>query len=48
LPEIVPLKPKIWQFDKEIKDWLKNSINELHSENHRLREYIKQYIELWN
>lgn len=48
LPEIVPLKPKIWQFNKEIKDWLKNSINELHSENHRLREYIKQYIELWN
>jgi hypothetical protein len=47
LPDKIPITPKIWVFNENIVEWLSNSINELHSDNHRLREYLIQYIELW-
>jgi len=34
-------------FDEDIVKWLKGCTMHL-NENHRLREYINQYIELWN
>lgn len=47
LPYKIPIEPKIWLFNKHIVKWLNDTAKELHEENHRLREYIKQYIELW-
>ncbi|MEI6766791.1 MAG: PD-(D/E)XK nuclease family protein [Bacteroidota bacterium] len=47
LPITIPIEPKIWLFNKHLVKWLTNSMNELPKENHRLREYVKQYIELW-
>jgi hypothetical protein len=47
LPITVPITPEIWLFNVHLKKWLTHSLEELHEENHRLREYIKQYIELW-
>lgn len=47
LPMKIPIEPKIWTFNDHIARWLTKSINKLPHENHRMREYIKQYIELW-
>jgi hypothetical protein len=48
LPSTMPIVPEIWVFNNQIVEWLSHSLNQLNKENHRLREYIKQYIELWN
>lgn len=47
LPETIPIEPKVWLFNKQIIQWLNDVIPQLHQDNHRLREYLKQYIELW-
>lgn len=47
LPKEIPIVPTIWTFNDHIRKWLTKSIEKLPSENHRMREYIKQYIELW-
>ena len=47
LPDKIPIEPKIWLFNKQIVHWLAEASKQLHQDNHRLREYIKQYIELW-
>jgi hypothetical protein len=47
LPDEIPITPKIWLFNKQIVKWLLDASEQLDKENHRLREYIKQYIELW-
>lgn len=47
LPNTIPITPEIWLFNNQIVEWLTQSTNQLNKENHRLREYIKQYIELW-
>jgi hypothetical protein len=46
LPDRIPIEPKIWEFSKEISELLESSTNQLQSENHRLKEYIFQYLEL--
>lgn len=43
----VPIEPTIWLFEKQIVQWLKICIDLLPQENYRMREYVKQYIELW-
>jgi hypothetical protein len=48
LPEQIPLKPKQILFNNFISNWLKKSLELLPENNHRLREYVKQYIEYWN
>jgi len=48
LPERMPIEPMIYRFDKEIIEWLNFSLKGIANGNHRLREYIKQYIEYWN
>jgi len=48
LPEKVPLKVNVWKFNTEIKSWLIECLPLLSNQNHKLREYIKQYIEYWN
>ena len=48
LPERMPIEPIIWRFDKEINEWLNLALVGISIGNHRLREYIKQYIEYWN
>jgi len=47
LPDRIPMKPKIMEFTTDIVNWLENSIEKIPLTNNRLREYIKQYIELW-
>ena len=47
LPDRIPIQPKIWLFNKQIVHWLEDASQQLHKDNHRLREYIKQYTELW-
>jgi len=47
LPDEIPIEPDIWLFNMHIVNWLRNSIGQMNRDNHRLREYTKQYIELW-
>lgn len=46
LPDKIPIEPKIWEFEKDIAELLESSINNLDTENYRLKEYLFQYIEL--
>lgn len=48
LPEVVPLKVDIWNFNNQINYWLQDCLNLIDNENFRLKEYINQYIEFWN
>ncbi len=47
LPKLIPLEPRTLVFGVFITDWLELSLKKIPSENHRLREYVKQYIEIW-
>ncbi len=47
LPDKIPIEPIIINFKIEIIEWLQKSLKQINSNNHRLIEYIKQYIELW-
>ena len=46
LPDKIPIEPNVWEFSKEIFELLESSITQLETENHRLKEYIFQYLEL--
>ena len=46
-PQRIPLEPVIWKFDEDISVWLSEALELVPDDNHRLREYLKQYIELW-
>lgn len=48
LPNEVPLKTKHLLFSDFVCQWLKMSLELLPKDNHRIREYVKQYIEYWN
>ena len=48
LPKEVPLRPKQLLFSDFVCQWLKISLELLPKNNHRIREYVKQYIEYWN
>ena len=48
LPEVLPLKVEIKAFNDFIVEWLDNCISVLPESNHRMREYLKQYIEICN
>jgi hypothetical protein len=48
LPKEVPLKTKYLLFSDFIVQWLNMSLEQLSKENHRVREHIKQYLELWS
>ena len=48
LPDEIPIKPKIWKFNKEIVEWLEQSLEQLPEKNYRMQEYVKQYIEYWS
>jgi len=47
LPDILPIEPKVILFDDNIVNWLKSCLSQIHESNNRLREFLKQYIELW-
>jgi hypothetical protein len=47
LPNKIPITPKIIRFRHEIIEWLTNAYNCLPDLNYRLKEYVKQYLELW-
>jgi len=47
LPQRIPLDPIIWKYDEHITNWLREALELVPEDNHRLREYLKQYIELW-
>ncbi len=48
LPDIIPIRPKLLRFNPDITNWLDNSISKLDSKNHRMKEFLTLYIELWN
>jgi hypothetical protein len=48
LPKKVPLNTKALLFSDFVCKWLKISLKLLPKDNHRIREYVKQYIEYWN
>lgn len=48
LPNEIPLKAKHILFGGFICQWLQKSLEKIPKDNHRIREYIKQYIEYWN
>ncbi len=47
LPNEIPLKAKHLLFSDFICQWLQISLGKLPKDNHRIREYVKQYIEYW-
>ena len=47
LPETVPMKITYVAFDKFIVQWLEKSVLSIPQNNHRIKEYVKQYIEYW-
>jgi len=47
LPEKVPLSTKHLLFSDFVCEWLSKSLDLLPKDNHRIREYVKQYIEYW-
>ena len=47
LPEKLPMKITYVSFSKFIIEWLETSLKSIHKDNHRLKEYVKQYIEYW-
>lgn len=36
------------QFTEFIIKWLEKSLEKLPEDNHRVKEYVKQYLELWS
>ena len=48
LPKEVPLKAKHLLFSGFVCQWLKISLELLPKDNHRIREYVTQYVEHWN
>jgi hypothetical protein len=48
LPKEVPLNTKHLLFSDFVCKWLKMSLELLPKDNHRIREYVTQYIEYWN
>ena len=47
LPATVPIKVQQLLFSEFIVDWLRISLDKLPCNSHRIREYVKQYIEFW-
>ena len=47
LPSCVPLKTKSLLFKNFVVKWLTQSLEELPKDNHRIKQYVKQYIEFW-
>lgn len=48
LPNKIPIKAKHILYSDFICHWLQISLEKLPKDNHRIREYVKQYIEYWN
>jgi hypothetical protein len=48
LPDKLLFEPKIFLFSEHIVNWLTNCLTFVSPTNHRLREFVKQYIELWS
>lgn len=47
LPAVLPIKPKILLFSEHVVNWLNACLPKINPTNHRLKEFVKQYIELW-
>jgi hypothetical protein len=47
LPKKVPLTIKNLVFSHFMNEWLSNCLDKLPKDNHRIREYVKQYMEYW-
>lgn len=48
LPLEVPIEPKTWLFNRQLVQWLERSIELLPKDNHRLKQFVIQYIEFLN
>jgi hypothetical protein len=48
LPTKIPLKHNYLTFETDIVNMLIVCIKQLPEENHRLREFVEQYLEIWN
>jgi hypothetical protein len=48
LPSKLPIEVDKWGFNNHIVKWLEDCLKELPQQNHRIKEYVKQYIEFWN
>jgi len=48
LPDKIPMEIKHLIFRAFVVKWLEHSLLQIPKENHRLREYIQQYIEYWS
>ncbi len=48
LYEKLPLEPKVTVFQELMEGWLIPLLNDIPTENIKLRTYIQQYIELWS
>lgn len=48
LPDRIPMEIEIVTFNNHIQEWLVNCISALPENNHRIREYIRQYQSLCN
>jgi hypothetical protein len=48
LPKKVPMQIKQVYYPEFIVDWLQKSYDLISPNNHRLKEFINQYVDLWN
>jgi hypothetical protein len=46
LPDEIPVRPITWYFSNQIAEIIDSTLNEIHTENHRLKQYLHQYKEL--
>lgn len=46
LPELIPIEINMLTFNEDIFNWIEKCIEHLPAENHRMREYFKQYQEM--
>lgn len=46
LPGSLPIEVKLWSFNEDIYDWVESCLMVLRNENHRMKEFLKQYQEI--
>jgi hypothetical protein len=47
LPAVVPMQAELHLFGGLVVQWLKNTLDRLPPTNHRLREFVLQYLQFW-
>ncbi len=47
LPDRVTIEPMIWNYRKEVVEWLEEACTKINANNTRMLQFLNQYIEYW-